>query len=116
MLSLGPWGSIREGDEAQPRNHTGCPLSHCEPPSHQGHRRLHAAQGVGQWGTWGLRFLPDNPSPEQGEDNVEEQRPPDDKVVYPSPVVCVQCELQEKEVTIPLSSKRAQRRTRNHEK
>lgn len=46
----------------------------------------------------GVGVLPDNPSPEQGEDNVEEQRPPDDKVVYPSPVVCVQCKLQEREV------------------
>lgn len=46
--------------------------------------------------TWGSEFLPDNPSPEQGEGNVEEQRPPDDKMVDPSPVVRVQCELQEK--------------------
>lgn len=35
------------------------------------------------------RFLPDNSSPEEGKDNVEQQRSPDHKVVYPCPVVCI---------------------------
>ena len=47
-------------------------------------------------GSWVSGFFRVIPSPEQGEGNVEEQRPPDDKVVDPSPVVRVQCELQEK--------------------
>ena len=39
-------------------------------------------------------LLPDNPSPEEGEDDVEQQRPPDDKVVYPRPVVRVERQLK----------------------
>lgn len=39
--------------------------------------------------------LPDDASPEEGEDHVEKQGAPDDKVIDPGPVVRVQGELQQ---------------------
>ena len=41
-----------------------------------------------------MRGLPDDASPEQREDDIEKQGAPDDKVVDPGPVVCVQGKLQ----------------------
>ena len=52
----------------------------------------------------GLKLVPANPSPEEGEDGIEEQGPPDDKVVYPSPVVRIESQLEERQAGVGASS------------